>query len=220
MRRYAALAGKAVLVACLAAAPFMIHWAIVTNRWPALVIGIPLLQFLIIGGALVARRPLWVKALALALAILGLAWLWPYVARDSFATAPGIPHALAYSSLLFCFAWSLLPGREAILTRAAAYIRGPLPRELHRYTRRVTAAWCVFFAAQLVISAGLFIWAPLEVWSFFINVLNLPLVLIMFMGEYLIRVMRFPTYRHDTIAEMMRGFAKAGINVARQADSA
>ena len=220
MRRHATLAGKALLLACLAAAPIMIHWAIVTNRWTAFVIAIPLLQFLIVGGALMARRPLWIKALALTVAILGLAWLWPHLTRDSFATIPGIPHALAYSSLLFCFAWSLTPGREAILTRAAAYVRGPLPPDLYRYTRRVTAAWCVFFACQLVISAALFIWAPLEVWSFFINVLNLPLVLTMFVVEYVNRVIRFPTYRHDSISEMMQGFAKAGTNVARQADSA
>jgi uncharacterized membrane protein len=220
MLRHATLAGKAILIVCMAAAPLMIHAAIVTNRWTVLVVAIPFAQLLIIGGALVARRPIWVKGLSIAAAVLGLALIWAYAPRENFAAAPGIPHALAYATLLYCFGWSLLPGREAALTRAAIYIRGPLPHELYLYTRRVTRAWCIFFAAQLVGSAVLFIWAPLEVWSFFVNVLNLPLVLVMFGGEYAYRLVRFPDYRHDSFSDMMRMFTKAGKNAVGQADSA
>jgi uncharacterized membrane protein len=220
MLRHGALAGKAIIVACMAAAPLMIHAAIVSNRWTVLVVAIPFAQLLIIGGALVARGSIWVKGLSIAAAGLGLALIWAYVPWKDFAAAPVIPHALAYATLLYCFGWSLLPGREAVLTRAAVFIRGPLPHELYLYTRRVTRAWCIFFAAQLVGSAVLFIWAPLEVWSFFVNVLNLPLVLVMFGGEYAYRLVRFPDYRHDSFSDMMRVFTKAGKNVARQADSA
>jgi uncharacterized membrane protein len=220
MLRRAALAGKAVIVACMAAAPLMIHAAIVTNRWTVVIVAIPFVQLMIIGGVMIARRPRWIKGLWIGATALGLALIWAYAPREGFAAAPGIPHALAYSTLLLCFGWSLLPGREAALTRAAVYIRGPLPHELHIYTRRVTRAWCVFFAAQLVGSAVLFVWAPLEVWSFFVNVLNVPLVLLMFGGEYAYRVLRFPAYRHDSFADMIRLFTRAGEHGSGQADSA
>jgi uncharacterized membrane protein len=220
MRRRAALAGKAIFIACMATAPLLIHFAIVTNRWTVLIVAIPLVQLLVIGGATAAHRPAWVKGLLAGVALLSLGLIWTNVPRASFPAAPGIPHALAYTVLLLYFARSLSPGREAILTRIAVYIRGPLPRELYLYTRRVTRAWCLFFAAQLVCSLVLFIWAPLEYWSFFINVLNLPLVLAMFAGEYANRVIRFPAYRHDSISDMMRVFSRPAESVSRQADSA
>jgi uncharacterized membrane protein len=220
MLRHATLAGKAILIVCMAAAPLMIHAAIVTNRWTLAIVAIPFVQLLIVGGAMVARRPIWVKGLGIGAAVLGLALIWAYAPREGLAAAPGVPHALAYSTLLFCFGWSLSAGREAALTRAAVYIRGPLPHELYIYTRRVTWAWCIFFAAQLVGSAVLFIWAPLEVWSFFVNVLNVPLVLMMFGGEYVYRLARFPAYRHDSFSDMMRLFTRAGAHGSRQADSA
>ncbi|MDE2513521.1 MAG: hypothetical protein KGL22_05395, partial [Alphaproteobacteria bacterium] len=60
--------------------------------------------------------------------------------------------------------------------------------ELVVYTRRVTWAWCGFFAVQLTTSVTLFLFAPLVVWSFFVNVLDIPLVAAMFGAEYLCRI--------------------------------
>ena len=64
------------------------------------------------------------------------------------------------------------------------------------------AAWCLFFAAQVLISALLFTAASLDTWSLFVNVLNLPLVALMFAAEYLYRVTR---YRHFPHASIMKG---------------
>jgi uncharacterized membrane protein len=56
------------------------------------------------------------------------------------------------------------------------------------YTRKVTIAWSIFFAIQLAISIGLFCAAPLVWWSFFVNILDIPLVAAMFAAEYAIRL--------------------------------
>jgi uncharacterized membrane protein len=60
--------------------------------------------------------------------------------------------------------------------------------ELALYTRRVTFAWCCFFALQLALSISLFCFAPLVVWSTFVNLLDIPLVVTMFSAEYLCRL--------------------------------
>ena len=190
---------RAAGLAILALAPVAIHVALVTDTWPALVVAIPALQLLVIGAALLARRGSrrhWVTA---SIAALLVSLLFIAISRLDLASLPGLPHALAYSSLLAAFGLSLLPGREPVLTRLVLKVRGPLPPELLAYTRHVTAAWCCFFAAQLALSLTLFLLAPLAVWSLFINVLNLPLVVAMFAIEYTYRVVRFPNFRRRTV---------------------
>ncbi len=66
-----------------------------------------------------------------------------------------------------------------------------MPDKVMRYTRRVTIAWCVFFAMQLGVSAGLLIMAPAAVWSSFVNLWNLPLAVAMILAEYSVRVVLF-----------------------------
>ena len=121
-------------------------------------------------------------------------------------------------ALLALFAGSLLRGHEAIVTILARKIRGPLPPELLLYTRRVTLAWCVFFAGQLVGSLVLFLYAPVSVWSLFVNVLNAPLVVLMFAIELGYRSVRFRHYRHSTIADLIRVFKRHNVSASKPAD--
>ncbi|MEZ5706657.1 MAG: hypothetical protein R3E56_16175 [Burkholderiaceae bacterium] len=64
---------------------------------------------------------------------------------------------------------------------------GALSDKQVRYTRRVTLAWSLFFAAMVVVSVGLFLWAPLPVWSAFATLLGGPLIGAMFVVEVLVR---------------------------------
>jgi uncharacterized membrane protein len=70
----------------------------------------------------------------------------------------------------------------------ARRLHGTISEEVRSYTRRVTYAWCVFFAMQLTASVALFVFAPLVLWSFFVNILDIPLVATMFVAEYLFRI--------------------------------
>jgi hypothetical protein len=45
---------------------------------------------------------------------------------------------------------------------------------------------------------------PLAVWSMFNSLLNLPLVVAMYLGEYAWRLWRFPDYPHASIATVLR----------------
>jgi len=105
------------------------------------------------------------------------------------------------ASLLATFGLTLRPGHEPLITGMARRLHGDIAAELVTYTRNVTIAWTVFFAMQLALSIGLFCFAPLVVWSFFVNILDIPLVAAMFAAEYAIRlrVLRDPP-RHSLSA--------------------
>lgn len=154
-----------------------------------------------------SRRP-W-KALIVVLFV-GYQLLAHFVLRDSLGAAAvsGITHAAAFLALLWFFGRTLLGGREALITRLARSVHGALPPEIAAFTRRVTIAWCVFFASQVLLSALLLAFAPFEAWSLFVNVLNLPLLVLMFVGDHLYRAVRFPDYPRPSIARILRAFAE------------
>lgn len=108
--------------------------------------------------------------------------------RASFITVAAVTHWAIYTGLLLTFAVTLRPGREALLTFMARRMHGAISEEVRIYTRRVTYVWCGFFAMQLVTSVALFFFAPLVAWSFFANVLDIPLVATMFVAEYIFRI--------------------------------
>jgi uncharacterized membrane protein len=120
--------------------------------------------------------------------------------------ASAVPHAMAYLTLLVVFAVSLQPGREAIVTILARKARGALSGEIVRYTRRVTWAWCWFFVAQLMGSLVLLLFAPLDAWSLFVNLCNLPLIGAMLCAEYVYRQWRHATHPPERLADMVRSF--------------
>jgi uncharacterized membrane protein len=105
----------------------------------------------------------------------------------------------AYAGVGALFARSLLPGQTPLCTHWAALVHGPLSPALLRYTRRVTAAWVVFFAMLTAALILLYALAPLGVWSAFANFCAFPLVIAMFVGEYLVRGRVLPDMRHAGI---------------------
>ena len=220
MYRRAVSAGKLLGVLALLVAPVAIHYAIMTSNWTPLILVVPLLQLAVLGIAAGARHPARVKWLAGAGALLIVGVLWAESRGLDFTVMPGIPHAIGYLLLLATFGVTLLPGHVPLLTRVVVSVRGPLPPDLLAHTRRVTLAWCCFFAGQLIVSLALYLFAPLEIWSFFVNVLNIPLVLLMFAVEYGYRVYRFRDFPHDSFADMLRIVAKTAKARSRQADSA
>jgi len=140
-----------------------------------------------------------------------------FVLRDSLGVlaVSGLTHAVANLLLLWYFARTLRAGRESLITRLARRVHGSLPPEMTAFTRRVTVAWCVFFAGQVVVSALLFTLAPLEAWSMFINLINLPLIVVMFTGEYVYRAIRFPDHPRASIARVLRAYSEIAVDSKR-----
>ena len=85
------------------------------------------------------------------------------------------------------FGNTLRPGRTALVTRFAAARQPAMSPRLRRYTRGVTAAWTLFFAAMAAVSVLLFVLGPLRDWAWFASVGTPLLVGSMFVLEYLAR---------------------------------
>jgi hypothetical protein len=155
---------------------------------------------------------LW-KALLVSVCIGYELFVHAWIARGDAGTfgplmVAGVPHAAINLFLLWFFARTLLPGREPLITGFARRFHGSLPAHMEAYTRRVTVAWCIFFAAQIVISASSFVVASAQTWSLFVNLLSFPLVALMFIAEYAYRILRYRNFPHASILDGIELFAK------------
>ncbi|MFQ5935229.1 MAG: hypothetical protein ACE5LB_02310 [Acidiferrobacterales bacterium] len=123
-----------------------------------------------------------------------------------------LPPVLINLSLLVLFGKSLLPGREPLIARLSRLELGKHPHELAVYARQVTWLWTAFFAAITIESVLLAAYAPLETWSLFTNILNYVFVAMLFIGEYIYRVMRFRKYTHTPPLRLVVNIARRGIS--------
>jgi uncharacterized membrane protein len=166
-------------------------------------------------GQLLAAAPALAGALGLLslgsrgpIVLLTAAGMLGFLAWRGLQAYPGwfypVSYVTLYLALLWIFGRTLLPGRRPLITLLATHVHGGIPPEVERYTRRVTAAWCCFFAAMTVTSMLLFLFAPLALWSAFNSLLNLPLVVAMYLGEYAWRLWRHPDFSHASIATVLR----------------
>jgi uncharacterized membrane protein len=155
---------------------------------------------ILVGGRL--RTPFRLPAITTVMACtIGLCM---FHLHSGLMLSSGSPHALIYSALLIGFALSLLPGREPIVTYFARTIHGRIAPEIETYTRRVTWAWCWFFGLELLGSAVLLALAPIAWWSIFVNILNVPLLATMFLGERLTRSFWVADPPHEYLSDFLR----------------
>jgi uncharacterized membrane protein len=150
-------------------------------------VGLALGPVLTIGLLLIWRwTHLLVALLAAAAAALLLRHYWP-VMEKNFPVVYLLQEGGFYSLMAASFGLSLFGGRVSLCTQLADKVHGPLNAEEVRYTRRVTAAWALFFLSITALTLCLFVFAPLRIWSFFANFCAVPLIGLMFIAEYAVR---------------------------------
>jgi len=198
-----------LVLACIAY-PLVLHAFIQKGETNNLLLLLLILPLLLVAG--------WIGLRAL-----GKTW-WPLVAtvllalvyfvasgqheRIGLVAVNAVSHAAPNLFLLWFFGRTLLPGKEPLIAQISRRVNGELKPEMAIYTCRVTLAWSIYFAAQVAVSLLLYLFAPLAVWSLFINVLNLPLLALMFAGEYLWRIMRYPHHPHTLIKRAIEVYAR------------
>jgi len=208
MRRVASWSWKVLIVLACVAYQYLVHSSVSNARSGLFHHVLLWLPLVVLAGWVVARsanKLLWLSVL---LAISLIVYLLEHQERLGLAATSGISHAAAYLFLLWYFGRTLVRGREPIITRFSRSVHGPLPPAMERFTRKVTIAWCVFFAAQSIVSALLFAFASLDTWSLFINLLNLPLLAVMFVGQLVYRRLRYPDYPRTSIGQAIEAFTK------------
>jgi uncharacterized membrane protein len=171
-------------------------------------IGLVILMALVILHALLqtsAKVHLWVIAIAITGVLAAVALRW------------GPTHALFLPpvaiSLFFCVAFgkTLLPGQQPLVTRIARLEREELSPELSAYTRRVTWVWTGFLLIVTLESLLLAIYASVEVWSLFANMLNYIFIATLFVAEYVYRINRFGRAGHTSLRRVLSRIAGQGI---------
>ena len=154
-------------------------------------------------GALVAIAP--VLLIALVLACVALWSVWPLLERH-VGLVYWLQNMAMQLILFMTFARTLIAGRQPLCTRFAEALHAPMTPQHAIYTRQVTLAWSLFFAAMALVSTLLFFLAPLTTWSVFANFLTLPLVALMFVAEYAVRRYVLPEMKNMHILDAVRAF--------------
>lgn len=125
-----------------------------------------------------------------------------------------LQHAGMQALLGLAFARSLRAGQVPMVSRFAAVVHGSLSPALARYTRQVTWAWTLYFAVMTTLSLLLFWLAPVAVWSVLANLLNLPLLVLMFAAEYGARLYFLAPSDRAGPLEAIRAYRHAGTRAA------
>jgi uncharacterized membrane protein len=149
----------------------------------------------------------WSGALVALLAAAAAAYLlrafWPLFAQN-FSIVYLVQQTGFYSIMAFTFGRSLRKGRVPLCTQLADKVHGPLSALELRYTRQVTLAWVIFFLCDVAANFLLFAFAPLSIWSVFVNFCSLPLILLMFVAEYAVRRRVLPQVQRNGLIATLR----------------
>lgn len=133
---------------------------------------------------------------------------WPFLQQNVHSMYLA-QHVGMNGALGLLFGRSLFGGREPLVTHFASLIRTDMAPAVRRYTRQATVAWTIFFATMTATSLLLYFLAPIEAWSLLANVLTLPLVGLMFLGEALVRHAVLPPEECLGIRETIRAYRLA-----------
>ena len=179
--------GLSAIIAFLVLYAGLSHYSNSAAQTRDLGVVLALAPLLTIGLILVWRStPPWITLSAAAAAALLLRELWPALERN-FPLVYLVQETGFYGLMALSFGQSLLGRRPALCTQLADKLHGPLTPEEVIYTRRVTAAWSLFFILVTATTLILFASAPLRIWSLFANFCVPPLIGLMFAGEYAVR---------------------------------
>jgi uncharacterized membrane protein len=119
-------------------------------------------------------------------------------------------HVAVHVLLAFVFGLTLQAGREPLVTALARRVHGSMMPAMAAYSRKVTLAWTVYFVAMAVLSLALYALAPFDVWATFANLVTPPAIVLMFVGEYLLRYRLHPEFERATLAQAVRAYADRG----------
>lgn len=131
-------------------------------------------------------------------------WAWTYIAvalAGALSLALGavgalyLPPVLVNLVLTILFARTLRAGHTPLIERfmRLEYAGAP-PPALCRYGRQLTFLWSGFFAASALMASALAVFAPLALWSLWVNILNFVLIALIYVAQYAYLYWRYRAY--------------------------
>ena len=186
------------------------HWLMTgapASPWNAVVVVGPMLAA---AAAFAWQRRHRLLAVLAALAVAGLvvrAWRGDELPAGSLYLSQ---HVAIHLLLALVFGLTLQAGREPLVTALARRVHGSLTPAMAAYSRKVTLAWTGYFLAMAALSVVLYAAAPFDVWAAFANLVTPLAILLMFVGEYLLRYRLHPEFERATLAQAVRAYADRG----------
>jgi uncharacterized membrane protein len=119
-------------------------------------------------------------------------------------------HVAIHAALAVMFALTLRPGHEPLVTALARRVHGGMSPVMASYSRKVTVVWSAYFVLMAASSLALFAFAPFDVWAVFANLVTPVAMLLLFVGEYLLRYRLHPEFERATLADAMNAYAQRG----------
>jgi len=119
-------------------------------------------------------------------------------------------YVLQHAALHAVFGWSfgitLRPGATPLITAMGERVHRDFTPAMRAYTRRLTAAWALYFAAMIAVSLALYASVPWSWWSLYCNVLTPLAAVAVFVGEHLLRRWRHPEFEAVSLHRAWRAF--------------
>lgn len=191
-----------------AAFAVLAHAAILENLPRSAGALLSLVPLAIVGLLLARRARRRAAAVAGVAVVLAALWIgWAELERH-FTDVFFLEHAGLNLLLAVVFGRTLAAGHEPICAVFARLVHGSIPPEVARYARGVTLAWTLFFAAMFVLSCALYLGGAHAAWSLLANFLTVPLVMAMFVIEYVVRYRVLPHWERPGILGGVRAFSR------------
>lgn len=185
--------GKKIAAALALAVPAAVLWRLLFQWIHARLVGRA--DMLNIGW-----HVLLASGLAIAPILFGLWLVWPIVIENT-GILYFVQHVGTNALLAWVFGHTLADGATPLVVSFARIVHPDLPLEIALYARKVTVAWTMFFVVTCIVSAVLFLAAPLSAWSVFAVLLQWPTVAAFFVGEYLLRRSLFRQFEHASLSQ-------------------
>ena len=174
------------------------------SPWSAVALLLPMLAILAAGAWRSGRRALAVLAAVLAL---GLALRAASGGAISSERLWLLQHVGVHLGLATWFAFTLASRSLPLITRLAQRVHRSLTPAMTRYTRQVTRAWAIYFAAMAALSILVYLLAPFAWWATFANLLTPLAAVLMFAGEFALRYRLHPEFERATMAQALGAYA-------------
>jgi len=134
----------------------------------------------------------------------GLAFILLLLEKENYQLIIKLIPLSVNSLLLWLFASTLGKDRIPLITRFASLMRKDMPPAVIIYTRWATVAWSVYFLLMTILLLLFSVYASLEVWSFFSNILSYFLLAMMFLAEFIVRRIFLRKYMDYSFTEFIQ----------------
>ncbi len=195
----------AALTLMLLSYPLLSHWFIQQQKPQYAVYLLAIYVGVFALASVLGQRKLHIgSTLALVLAVI-LALLPGWQGVNLLQLMPVLINLL----LALGLGYSLGNGQTPLITRLASIMRGGnMPEPVRRYTRTVTLVWCLFFVFMAVVALLLVLFASLESWSLFANLLTYILIAGFILLEFAFRRWYLGALVDYSFTDFIKGLVK------------